>query len=503
MQFTVNHVSLEGLNIPKSDDVIKIGMSKPEYMADDKAIKEAETELGFKLGSQTKEFFKKWAGLYFSGGTEYVSDIKLAVGQTGMIFEEDDRLKNKKIDRIVVGADGFGNHLCADTNDKLSWYYHDSNPVFDTSETKSMKLFAYIEKQFAESKERKSKKAAKESLEAGLEELNTSNKPKSVNINPGKEACGIKFGTKRDQLRSKMGEGSFKEFKKTKTKKYPVDDFGYMHVYYNADAQVEGVEIFDDVDVMCNSITLIPNTFDKVVKSLKKIDENVKVNKSSIVSRKLNIGLSIRDDKVTSVFAGVEGYYGSDASVESFMYENMKAYTACEPSLEYRIDPSSMKGDLESGAMARIRFTVFGKQVACSIFVGCGVDKTVPGQMSKLSQFNVDTGIIEQLNIVIPKIDKIIEGATDKILSQCQKFHDSVTETSKRKKLNSADLKQHFVSAGIVPTYVKQGGSWKPAIGISLDGKYSTPDVWDEEHGVGLVVVDGKVIECGASDIIY
>ena len=171
MQFTVNHVSLEGLNIPKSDEVIKIGMSKPEYMADDKAIKEAETELGFKLGPQTKEFFKKWAGLYFSGGTEYVSDIKLAVGQTGMIFEEDDRLKNKKIDRIVVGADGFGNHLCADTNDKLSWYYHDSNPVFDTSETKSMKLFAYIEKQFAESKERKSKKAAKESLEAGLEML--------------------------------------------------------------------------------------------------------------------------------------------------------------------------------------------------------------------------------------------------------------------------------------------------------------------------------------------
>ena len=96
MQFTVNHVSLEGLNIPKSDDVIKIGMSKPEYMADDKAIKEAETELGFKIGPQTKEFFKKWAGLYFSGGTEYVSDIKLAVGQTGMIFEEDDRLKTER-----------------------------------------------------------------------------------------------------------------------------------------------------------------------------------------------------------------------------------------------------------------------------------------------------------------------------------------------------------------------------------------------------------------------
>ena len=341
MQFTVNHVSLEGLNIPKSDDVIKIGMSKPEYMADDKAIKEAETELGFKLGPQTKEFFKKWAGLYFSGGTEYVSDIKLAVGQTGMIFEEDDRLKNKKIDRIVVGADGFGNHLCADTNDKLSWYYHDSNPVFDTSETKSMKLFAYIEKQFAESKERKSKKSGK--------------------------------------------------------------------------------------------------------------------------------------------------------ATESF-----------EPALEQKLDPSTFKkGDLERSPVARIRFTVFGKEVACTVPLECGVDQTIGGQQSKLSQFNIDANMVEQLNIVIPKIDKIIEGATDRILKQCQMFHDSVTEESKTKKLTVTDLKKHFSHVGIVNTYVKQGGSWKAAIGISLDGKYSTPDVWDEEHGVGLVVVDGKVIECGASDIIY
>lgn len=337
-----------------------------------------------------------------------------------------------------------------------------------------------------------------------LEVLNVSNKPKSVNINPGKEAGGIKFGTKRDQLRSKMGEGSFKEFKKTKTKKYPVDDFGYMHVYYNDDAQVEGVEIFDDVNVVCNSITLIPSTFDKVVKSLKKIDENVKVNKSSIVSRKLNIGLSIRDDKVTSVFAGVEGYYGSDASVENFMYENMKAYTECEPSLEHKLDPSTFKkGDLERSPVARIRFTVFGKEVACTVPLECGVDQTIGGQQSKLSQFNIDANMVEQLNMVIPKIDKIIEGATDLILKQCQMFHDSVTEESKTKKLTVADLKKHFSHVGIVNTYVKQGGSWKAAVGISLDGVYSTPDVWDEEHGVGLVVIDGKVIECGASDIIY
>ena len=171
MQFTVNHVSLEGLNIPKSDDVVKIGMSKSEYMADDKAIKEAETELGFKFGSQTKEFFKKWVGLHFSGGTEYVDTLKQAITYTKSMFEWDDRLKDKKIDRIVVGADGFGNHLCADTNDKLSWYNHDSNPVFDTSETKSMKLFTYIEKEFAEAKERKANKAAKESLDASLEML--------------------------------------------------------------------------------------------------------------------------------------------------------------------------------------------------------------------------------------------------------------------------------------------------------------------------------------------
>jgi len=484
--------SLENLQIPLSSG--KVNTSKKEYMASGADIKKAEEELGIKFGSQTKEFFKKYADLYFSKSTEYVSDLKLAIGQTRSLFEDDDRLKNKKIDRVVVGSDGFGNHLCADSSDKVSWYQHDSSPVFDEKSTKSMKLFAFIENEYKESFGDKSSE--------GLEGLNGSNKPKSISINPGKEAGGIKFGTKRDQLRSKMGEGSFKEFKKTKSKKYPVDDFGYMHVYYNDDAQVEGVEFFDDVNVVCNAVTLIPNTFDKVVKSLKKIDENVKVNKSSIVSRKLNIGLSIRDDKVVSVFAGVEGYYGSDASVESFMYENMKAYTECGSSLE-SFNPASMKGDLEGGYIAKIRFTVFGKQVACGVEIGCGVDQTIGGQTSKLSQFAIDTNMVDQFNMVIPKIDKIIESAADMILNRCQIYHDSVTETSKRKKLTYADLKKDFESAYPVGTYIKQGGKWKAAVGIVLTGRYSTPDVWDEEHGVGLLVVDGKAVDCGPSDIIY
>lgn len=167
MQFTVNRVGLESLSFKLSE----VTVSKKEYMADDNAIKKAEKELGFKLGPQTKEFFKKYAGLYMGGGPEFVSDIELAVGQTLSAFEEDERLKGKKVDRIWVAANGMGDHLCADSNDKLSWYIHDADPVFDTSETKSVKLFTYIEAEYKRIQERKAKKAAKEGLEASLEML--------------------------------------------------------------------------------------------------------------------------------------------------------------------------------------------------------------------------------------------------------------------------------------------------------------------------------------------
>lgn len=317
--------SLENLQIPLTPG--KVWTSKKEYMASDADIKKAEEELGIKFGSQTKEFFKKYCGMHFGGGTEYVDTLQQAITYTKSMFEWDDRLKNKKIDRVVVGCDGFGNHLCADSSDKVSWYQHDANPIFDEKSTKSMKLFAYIESEYKESSEKK-------------------------------------------------------------------------------------------------------------------------------------------------------------ASTESF-------------------NPASMKGDLEDGYVAKIRFTVFGKQVACGVKLECGTGATVGGQTSKLSQFAIDTNMVDQLNIAIPKIDKIIEGAADMILNQCQIFHDSVTETSKRKKLSYADLKKNFESVGIITTYVKQGGSWKAAIGVSLDGRYSTPDVWDEEHGIGLIVIDGKVIDCGPADIIY
>ena len=460
--------ALENLQIPLSSG--KVNTSKKEYMASDADIKKAEEELGIKFGSQTKEFFKKYAGLYFSKSTEYVSDLKLAIGQTRSLFEDDDRLKNKKIDRVVVGSDGFGNHLCADPSDKVSWYQHDSSPVFDEKSTKSMKLFAFIENEYKESFGDKSSE--------GLEGLNGSSKPKSVSINPGKEAGGIKFGTKRDQLRSKMGEGSFKEFKKTKSKKYPVDDFGYMHVYYNDDAQVEGVEFFDDVNVVCNAVALIPNTFDKVVKSLKKIDENVKVNKSSIVSRKLNIGLSIRDDKVVSVFAGVEGYYGSDASVESFMYENMKAYTECESSLEY-LDPAKVKSwDLEY-LTGIVKFKCFGRECASEVDIELDRDGYIIPDL------------IKEYNKTVVNIGKVIESGIDFIAKALNS--SAWLDDDKRGTMTGADVKRLFSYVSNIRVVASRTGA---TIFVSLEGKQP----WDEEHGIGILIKNGKVVDSGSTD---
>lgn len=319
-----------------------------------------------------------------------------------------------------------------------------------------------------------------------LEGLNVSNRPKSVNIDPGKEAAGIKFGAKRDQLRSKMGEGSFKEFKKTKTKKYPVDDFGYMHVYYNDDAQVEGVEIFDDVDVVCNSVTLIPNTFDKVVKSLKKIDENVKVNKSSIVSRKLNIGLSIRGDKVASVFAGVEGYYGSDASVESFMYENMKAYTECEPSLE-ALDISKINDWQLESVTGYAKFKLFGKECVSRVTIGLATDGT-------LVKADVDV-----FNQVVPKIGSILEKGIAIITAG---VNDMAWVKEEGKVLSESDIKRLFKGVqdiDIGSHRDTEGNTIYPVALVKLVG--NAP--WDEEHGLDVIIHKGRVLCASLGGDLY
>lgn len=161
-----------------------VTVNKKEYMASDADIKKAEKELGMTFGPQTKELFKKYSGLYY--GTVEFDDLEKAVGITDSMWDGDNRLKGKQIDKVFVASYGNGDHLAVDSNDKVYRYCHDGDPVFDNSDKlmKGNTLKQFIKTDYNAYQEYKNtkNKAAKENLESIINYLESHQENKEIII---------------------------------------------------------------------------------------------------------------------------------------------------------------------------------------------------------------------------------------------------------------------------------------------------------------------------------
>ncbi len=127
---------------------------------------------------------------------------------------------------------------------------------------------------------------------------------------------------------------------------------------------------------------------------------------------------------------------------------------------------------------------VFGKRCACNIKIDTGCSN------SGLSSFSIDLDSVKELNVSVPKLSKIIESAIKSILNECNDFYNATNED--KRILTENDIKKSF--SYISAIHAKKGYKERGYLVVSLEGVYP---YWDYEHGVGLKIRDGKVVEIG------
>lgn len=124
---------------------------------------------------------------------------------------------------------------------------------------------------------------------------------RTINAIPLKEVNGVAFGMKRNDVRNILGEA--KEFKKSKFSKITTDDFGFCHVFYNANDECEAIEVFDSVDVLINGEAVVD------INSIKCLFSDIEEDSYGFISKGLSIGIYAPDNKIESILFGRKGYY--------------------------------------------------------------------------------------------------------------------------------------------------------------------------------------------------
>lgn len=303
--------SLPGFSQENLTDIVgKPGVFfSTKFHTTDQQLAKAEKDLGIRFGPQTKLLFKKYPCLYY--GTTEFRDLELAVGMTASIFHNDDRLD--KVTHLMIGDDGAGNHLCVDSNDNVTWYIHDANPVFQPRKGAPAKLFDYIKWDYQEllkwRKEHPSSEAFDFGITVGADGVGVSmTLPKRcIYVVPGSRVGKIKFGMGREEVR-KLYQNKFKEFRKSKFAENTADDFHFQHVFYTKDNKVCAVEVFD-IDSIFIGVKPFRWFYKKYVDS--KLKENPKYKpQSEILSKEKAIAVDVTSEhKVRSVLFGKPGYF--------------------------------------------------------------------------------------------------------------------------------------------------------------------------------------------------
>ena len=121
--------------------------------------------------------------------------------------------------------------------------------------------------------------------------------------NPLKEVHGVKFGMKRDEVRSILGTAT--EFKKTPFSKTTTDDFRFCHVFYNINGECEAIELFEETEVIVDGTVVFPTN----IETVKKIFSDLTENDDSFISKSQSIGIYAPCGKMESILFGISGYY--------------------------------------------------------------------------------------------------------------------------------------------------------------------------------------------------
>ena len=117
------------------------------------------------------------------------------------------------------------------------------------------------------------------------------------------EVGGVRFGMSREEVRRIFG--AFTEFRKNRFSQNTTDDFGYCHVFYDAENRCEAIEVFPEAEVSIGGKTVIPATMEEIKVAIPTLVEE----DGSWLAVELSIGVSSADDKVNGILFGKPGYY--------------------------------------------------------------------------------------------------------------------------------------------------------------------------------------------------
>lgn len=120
---------------------------------------------------------------------------------------------------------------------------------------------------------------------------------------PLKEINGVRFGMKRDEVRKIFL--SFKgEFKKTPFSKTTTDDFGFCHVFYNANDECEAIEVFD-AEVYVDGTLVFPSN----IETVKALFHDLVEEDDGFIIKSQSIGIYAPYGKFESILFGIPNYY--------------------------------------------------------------------------------------------------------------------------------------------------------------------------------------------------
>ena len=114
---------------------------------------------------------------------------------------------------------------------------------------------------------------------------------------------GVRFGMKRDEVRQILGNA--REFRKNQFSRNTTDDFGFCHVFYNADNECEAIEVFPEVEILVNGQIIMPSSLESIMG----IAQDLHEDDGCLISESLSIGITISSGNIESILFGCQGYY--------------------------------------------------------------------------------------------------------------------------------------------------------------------------------------------------
>ena len=129
-----------------------------------------------------------------------------------------------------------------------------------------------------------------------------------ITVEPLNSVAGVAFGATRASVRAMLGS-DFREFKKSKFSANTSDDYGFAHIFYDANNALVAIELFDDCTVSVDDDCLMPCDQQSFVAWLKSRDPAAEIGDADTTSVKLSIGASFANGNVESILFAKAGYY--------------------------------------------------------------------------------------------------------------------------------------------------------------------------------------------------